>query len=298
MLHRWRLGSLFGIGLYVHPTFLLLPLLLLWESYQAGLGTVLFLEALLLTVFGCVVLHELGHALTARRYGIGTVDITLYPIGGVARLARTTGKPVEELWIALAGPAVNVVIAAGLTPVYLIAKFQGLLGGSMEEALQAGGLPLTATFVAGLWFANVVLVLFNMLPSFPMDGGRVLRALLAMRLEPVRATAIAVFVGRVVLLGGLLLVGVFLPEYLEGNPMLPILAVFVILVGQMELTAMRRREAARRAAVPVAPLPAVLPLADCPVEPGFSGVTWDHRSGIGIHWQDGRPVGTFVVPVE
>jgi Zn-dependent protease len=294
MLRRWRLGSLFGIGLYVHPTFLLLPLLLLWQSYQAGLGAVLFLEALLLAVFGCVVLHELGHALTARRYGIGTVDITLYPIGGVARLARTTGKPVEELWIALAGPAVNVVIAAGLTPVYLIAKFQGLLGGSMEEALQAGGLPLAATFVEGLWFANVVLVLFNMLPSFPMDGGRVLRALLAMRLEPVRATAIAVFVGRVVLLAGLLLLWRFLPEFLEGNPMLPILAVFVILVGQMELTAMRRREVARRAAV----LPAVLPPADCPVEPGFSGVTWDHRSGIGIHWQDGRPVSTFVVPVE
>src|SRR5262249_21641344 len=161
-----------------------------------------------------------------------TVDITLYPIGGVARLARPTGKPVEELWIALAGPAVNVVIAAGLTPLFLIASFQGLLSGSMEEALQASGLPLAATFGAGLRFANGVLVLFTMLPTFPMAGGRVLRALLAMRLEPVRATAIAVFVGRVVLLGGLLLVWVFLPEYLEGNPMLPILAVFVILVGQ------------------------------------------------------------------
>src|SRR5262249_25218547 len=217
MLRFWQLGKAFGIGLYIHSTFLLLPLLLLLDSHAEGPVRVLFQLALLAAVFGCVLLHELGHALTARRYGIRTVDITLYPIGGVARLERPPTRLVEELCVALAGPAVNVVIAALLTPLVVGAAFTGLLAGSLEEALSSGGLHVAAFFVGGLWFANVVLVLFNMLPTFPMDGGRVLRALLSMRLDPVRATAIAVIVGRVVLFAGLLALARFAPAFLLSN---------------------------------------------------------------------------------
>src|SRR2546423_5421301 len=126
MLRSWKLGSLFGIGIYVHSTFLLLPLLVISGFFGAeatGAGATLFLLALVGAVFGCVVLHELGHALMARRFGIRTVDITLYPIGGVARLERLPDKPSEELWTSLAGPAVNVAIAALLLPLVLAGHF-------------------------------------------------------------------------------------------------------------------------------------------------------------------------------
>src|SRR5260370_2403176 len=116
MFRSGRVGTLFGIGIYLHPTFLLLPALLAAEKFSAGLFAVLYLEALLAAVFGCVLLHELGHALMARRYGIGTLDITLYPIGGGARLERLPERPTEELLIALAGPSVKPVIATLLTP--------------------------------------------------------------------------------------------------------------------------------------------------------------------------------------
>src|SRR5947207_6514645 len=125
MLGSWRLGSLFRIDIYVHSTFLLLPLLVVLDTAVEGAGASLFWLALLFAVFGCVVLHELGHALMARRFGIRTVDITLYPIGGVARLERLTDKPGEELWIALAGPAVNVAIAALLLPLVLVGLYLG-----------------------------------------------------------------------------------------------------------------------------------------------------------------------------
>src|SRR6266446_5240096 len=115
MFRSWKLGTAFGIGIYVHWTFLLLPLYLVFSGGGPGHGpAVAYILALIAAVFGCVVLHELGHALTARRFGIGTRDITLYPIGGVARLERMSERPWEEFWIAVAGPAVNVGIAAVL----------------------------------------------------------------------------------------------------------------------------------------------------------------------------------------
>jgi Zn-dependent protease len=299
MLRSWRLGSLFGIGIWIHSTFLLLPLFVVLSAEAAGVETILYMLALLAGVFGCVVLHELGHALMARRFGIRTVDITLYPIGGVARLERLPDKPSEELWIAVAGPAVNVVIAALLLPLVMGGGFLGQflpLGpeGSFADVAWATGV----RFLGTLLMANVVLVLFNLLPIFPMDGGRVLRALLAMRMGAVRATTVAVGVGRLFILGAMLLLLLFAPSYLLSSPSLILIAVFMLIVGQHELVAIRQREAMRQAAV--APLVPLSPLSSqgFGIEPGFSGVTWDERSRVGIQWHDGRPVGAFVVPSE
>jgi Zn-dependent protease len=172
---------------------------------------VLFGVVLLLSLFTIVVLHELGHALTARRFGVRTRDITLLPIGGVARLERIPEDPRQELLIAIAGPAVNVVLALlCLGGMLVIAKGSELLGlvQSVHEALASlleprgetdglRSLPLLGVaFLAQLTLVNIYMVAFNLLPAFPMDGGRVLRALLAMRMEYVRATQVAAAVGQ------------------------------------------------------------------------------------------------------
>lgn len=219
---KWslKLGKLLGVDVYVHFTFLLLLAFLgfyYWrvtQNVEAALRGVGFIVAL----FGCVVLHELGHALMARRYGIQTRDITLLPIGGVARLAKMPEKPMQEFWVALAGPAVNVVIAAVL--------FVGLAatGGftPVEQITVTNG-----SFWQRLMVLNVLLVAFNLLPAFPMDGGRVLRALLAMRLGRRRATAIAANVGQ----GMAILFGIFGFLY---NPFLIFIGIFVYLGAQAE----------------------------------------------------------------
>ena len=175
MLRSWRLGSAFGIGICILRTFLLLPLWVLVGTWGvSGLHMAVYSVVFLLTIFGCVVLHELGHALMARRFGIGTRDITLYPIGGVARLERMPEKPLEEFLIALAGPAVNVVIAAVLAIAVLFELLFTLNSADTPFRYDFG-----SNFLFDLLFANIFLVLLNMLPAFPMDGGRVLRALLA-----------------------------------------------------------------------------------------------------------------------
>ena len=210
----WRIGRIAGIDVYVHFTFLFL---LIWVAVAhylptgdpadalAGLAFILFL-------FGIIVLHELGHALAARRYGIQTRDITLLPIGGVARLERMPDDPKQELVVALAGPAVNVLLAAGI--------YIGLIAGRglspLNEAARVGG-----SFVDQLFWVNVSLTVFNLIPAFPMDGGRVMRALLAMRLDYVRATQIAARVGQ----GFALLLG--LAGLFGGNPFLMFIALFV-----------------------------------------------------------------------
>jgi Zn-dependent protease/CBS domain-containing protein len=191
MKWSWRIGRVMGIGIYMHITFLLVPLWVglsqfamrrSWFDLAEGVGFVLVL-------FSIVVLHELGHAATARRFGIRTRDITLLPIGGVARLERIPEDPKQELLVALAGPAVNACLAV---------VFLALAGASSRFS------DLTNVSVVGgdllliLVWVNVVLILFNLIPAFPMDGGRVLRALLAMRLSYVRATTLAARVGQVI----------------------------------------------------------------------------------------------------
>ncbi len=213
MKWSWRIGSFAGIGVYIHATFLLIlgwVVLSHWlqgHTVAATVAGVVFMLAL----FGCILLHEFGHALMAKKYGIRTRDITLLPIGGVARLERMPDEPRQELWVALAGPAVNVVIAAAL--------YAWLTLSDTLEPLGSLGLA-SGSFWERLMVLNVFVVVFNLIPAFPMDGGRVLRALLAMRLEYTRATQIAATVGQ-----GLALVFGFVGLF--TNPFLLFIALFV-----------------------------------------------------------------------
>src|SRR5438034_1003084 len=162
MFRSWRLGRAFGIDLFVHWSFLLIPALALYANLGLGVTAAIGAAGLVVAVFGCVLLHELGHALMAKSFAIGTRDITLYPIGGIARLERMPEKPWAEIAIAVAGPLVNVVIAMGLWFGFYLAGRQfaldGLYYGSLSHQL-----------LNQLFLANVGLVLFNMIPAFPMD---------------------------------------------------------------------------------------------------------------------------------
>jgi Zn-dependent protease len=183
---RWsiRLGTIAGIRIEVHVTFLLMLAVL---AIPAGPRQALLTVAVLLLLFGCVVLHELGHALAARRFGIRTREIILLPIGGVARLERMPEKPAQEMFVAIAGPAVNLVIAT-ILGAWLIAS--GVRPESIDWRGQSGGL------VEGLFVWNLWMIVFNLIPAFPMDGGRVLRAGLAFFLPFARATRYASLVGQ------------------------------------------------------------------------------------------------------
>ena len=221
MKWSWKIARLAGIDVFMHWTFLLL---LVWvgTSYLIrGAGWAEAVEGILfiLAIFGCVVLHELGHAVTARRFGVRTRDITLLPIGGVARLERMPEQPLQEFWVAVAGPAVNVVIAAVLY-IYLTVATD-----FTSEALASvtGG-----SFLENLLAVNVLLVLFNLLPAFPMDGGRVLRALLASRMDYTAATGVAASIGQMMAI----LFGV--SGVLLGNPFLLFIALFVYLGAEGE----------------------------------------------------------------
>lgn len=219
---KWslKLGKLLGIDVYLHFTFLLLLTFLGFYFWQTTHDVVAALHgiAFIVALFGCVVLHELGHALMAGRYGIKTRDITLLPIGGVARLEKMPEKPIQELWVALAGPAVNVVLAVAL--VIGLAVTGGLT--SVEEVSVSSG-----SFGQRLLVLNLLLAAFNLLPAFPMDGGRVLRALLAFKLGRRRATAIAANVGQIMAIG-FGIVGFFY------NPFLIFIGIFVYLGAQAE----------------------------------------------------------------
>ena len=189
MKWQWKLGTFAGIDVFVHATFLLI---VGWYGWTYWLETRTLTGALegvafILLLFLAVTLHEYGHALTARKYNIRTRDITLYPIGGVARLERMPEKPIQELWVALAGPAVNVIIAAALF-VYLV--LTNALVPFSQLTLTAG------SFIERLMLVNISLVLFNLIPAFPMDGGRGRCPIIAMKKGKVSATQIAAPVGQ------------------------------------------------------------------------------------------------------
>lgn len=223
MKWSFKIGRLLGIDVFVHVTFLIVLGFIAVANWLAtgSLAAVAGGAGFFLAIFACVLLHEYGHALAARRFGIATHDITLLPIGGVARLERMPSRPAHELWVALAGPAVNVVIAAALGAWLAFA-------GTWEPL---GSLSTTSgSFVERLFVVNAFLVLFNMIPAFPMDGGRVLRALLAMKLEYARATRIAATIGQTLAIG-FGFIGLF------SNPFLILIAVFVWIGASQEAAA-------------------------------------------------------------
>ena len=231
---RWslKIAKLAGIDIFIHFTFFIL---VTWVAFiqwklNGSIGAAFSGVVFILAVFACVVLHELGHALAARKYGIRTQDIILLPIGGVARLEKMPNQPIQELWVALAGPAVNVVIVA-LLAVYL------WITNTLTPDNQL--MMTTAAFVERIIGVNIFLILFNMIPAFPMDGGRVLRALLATRLAYIRATRISANLGQsIALLFGV--IGLFY------NPILLFIAFFVWMGAAQETRMVRMKSVLNR----------------------------------------------------
>lgn len=231
----WSLGRLFGIAIRVHVTLLLL---LAWIGIGSALagsslaGTVIDLTTIVL-VFGIVVIHELAHALVARRFGCPTSEILLLPIGGMARLERMPERARDELLVALAGPLLNIVLAGGLA-IAIVAS-----GASFDPLRVTGA---GDVLVVRLFWINASLAGFNLLPAFPMDGGRVLRAALTTYVGPMRATRIASMLGKalavVFVLGGLLI-----------SPMLALIGVFVWFAAEHEVASLEARAAFSHAAV-------------------------------------------------
>lgn len=232
MTWSFSLGRLFGSDVRVHVTFFLL---LAWIGIAAysngGLPAAVENVGFVIALFVCVLAHEFGHALAARRYGIATPDITLLPIGGMARLERMPENPRQEIIVALAGPAVNVVIWAVLV---------GVIGVEMRVDQWTMIDSTGPGFLARLALVNLILAVFNMIPAFPMDGGRVFRAVLSLVMDRVKATRIAALAGQIVALllgfGGLS----------SGNPVLVLIALFVFVAANAENQDVAMRAVSRR----------------------------------------------------
>jgi Zn-dependent protease/CBS domain-containing protein len=223
----FRIARVAGIDVRVHATFFLILVFYGWIYYSAGgPANAAYGIVFVLLLFLCVLLHEFGHAFAARAFGIRTPDITLLPIGGVARLERMPRNPWQELAIAVAGPAVNIVIALLLAPIVFGAPNDWDL---LDFDRPGGALP------GKLLAINVLLVAFNMIPAFPMDGGRVLRALLALFTRHTTATLVAARVGQTIAV-------LFAIAGLMGNPFLILIAVFVFMGAQQELVVSRYLE--------------------------------------------------------
>ena len=229
---RWsfKVASVAGTEVRIHLTFLLFVAWIGFSYYQVeGLPGAVQGVLFILSLFACVLLHEFGHAFAARGFGIATPDITLLPIGGVARLTRIPDKPWQELVVAIAGPLVNVVIAAALIfVVHSSAELEHL------QYLESPRVELLSKLAS----VNVMLVLFNLIPAFPMDGGRILRALLAMAMPYAQATQVAAWIGQ----GLAVVFGIF---GLFGNPLLIFIAFFIFAGAQQEAAIARARGSAQ-----------------------------------------------------
>lgn len=233
----WSLtiGRLGETAIRIHVTFLLF-LIWIWAAYYRAGGAQAAWEGVVFValLFACVLLHELGHVFVARRYGVKTPDVTLWPFGGIANLERIPEKPSEELVVAIAGPLVNVAIALVILVILSVTLGPAELKAEDLAKIEDPRISMLVK-LAG---ANIFLVLFNLIPAFPMDGGRVLRALLAMNMGHAKATAAAASIGQALAIGfGLL--GIFF------NPMLMIIGVFVFLAASGEAGQMQLKEASR-----------------------------------------------------
>ncbi len=289
MSWSFRFARVFGIDLKVHATFVLVLVLgaVQWGAPH-GAGGALFGVLLMLALFACVLLHELGHSLAARGFGVPTREIVLLPIGGVALLSRMPRKPMQELLIAAAGPAVNVVILGALLPVAGFAMVAAGLDprAGADALLTAAKTPSLEAFLFWLTSANFFLVAFNLIPAFPLDGGRMLRAALAFRLPHARATRIAASVGQVLALG-LGLLGI-----LGGDLLLAFVALFIFLGAGSEnfqvqagdlLARLRAGEAYNRHALALTPSDTVGKAVDyilTSYQPDFAVVDRDELLGV------------------
>ena len=245
-----KIGTFWGIPVFLHWSFALIFLYAAWEGFTSGnadpVGATGWLSGLFAAMFVCVLLHEYGHALMARRFGVKTHDIILTPIGGIARLETMPKKPVQEFWVAVAGPAVNVcivlllffpvvhlletdgrtlvdVVGEGLKAAFFAAKTDA--DNSGEAEILQHSCPF---FCLMLLFINCSLIVFNMIPAFPMDGGRVFRALLAMKLPHVKATQVAAFFGQVFAAGFVVL------GFLKHNVTMPLIGLFIFNAARSE----------------------------------------------------------------
>ncbi len=283
----WKLGTIGGIQIKVHATFVLA---LIWGAFLWGgnsISGIWYGVLLTLVLFGVVLLHELGHSLAARRYGIPVHDIVLLPIGGVARLSRMPDKPAQELVVALAGPAVNLAFLAVRAPAVLLGVVPNLLSGGVA-ALPDLRTPGLANFAVFLLAINASLLAFNMIPAFPLDGGRVLRALLAMRLPYARATGVAASIGR----GLAILFGLY--GLLTFNFTLSLIALFIFFGAGAEGQEALYRETLKRLKVtelldPGAPTI----MADAPVHVAYERMLRSPYTALAVLDRDGRFLGTI-----
>lgn len=231
---KLKIATLFGIPIYLHWTFLLLIVygMVLWWYYTITFWAAFWMGSFALSLFVCVVFHELGHALMAKKYGVATVDIILSPIGGVARLDKLPEQPVQELMVALAGPLANLLISVFLFPFYFFVdstvklNVWGMLSGDANTFLlvdQYGQI-----FIIGLFILNIVLALFNLIPAFPMDGGRMVRAILTWPFGRLKATVLASILAQIF--------AVFFLVYgfTNANYMLSFVGLFVFFMAQRE----------------------------------------------------------------
>jgi stage IV sporulation protein FB len=274
-----NIGSIAGTAIRLHITFLLFLVWIFFGSFASGgAQTAWYSLGFMLLLFACVVAHEFGHIFMARHFGVTTPTVTLLPIGGVAQLERIPEEPAEEFLIAIAGPAVNVVIAAVLVL---------LFGASLDTQNLASMDKSSVSMLDRLAIVNVFLVLFNIIPAFPMDGGRVLRAALASRLGFVRATEIAAMIGQWVAFG-LGFLGLF------GNPLLIFIAIFVYLAAAAEAHMVAVRAMSRGVPVSAAMMTqfATLP-RDAHIDHAIETLLRTSQGEFPVADDDGRPVGVL-----
>lgn len=238
MKGAFRIAKVAGIPVEIHWSFVLMGIYIIYFGQSRGgdWQAIMWFGLLVFSLFFCVVLHEFGHALTARRFGVKTKDIILSPIGGVARLEKLPEKPMHEFYVAIAGPLVNVLIVILLLPYFLFY--------SLEEVKdQISSFSATLSFsnpveiIPLLILGNVLLAGFNMLPAFPMDGGRVFRALLSIKLGRLKATKFASLIGN--FFGVLMLVYAVYAQSLTSG----FIGVFVFLLATQEYRMVRMDEA-------------------------------------------------------
>ena len=277
MLWSVNIGSIAGTAVRIHITFLLFLVWIFVASYMSdGAEAAWSALAFMVLLFLCVLAHEFGHIFTARKFGVRTPDVTLLPIGGVARLERIPEKPSEEFLIAIAGPLVNVVIAIVLVTI---------AGADLSAAHLAAVESSKVALVDRLAVVNLFLALFNMIPAFPMDGGRVLRALLAIRLGHVRATEIAATIGQAVafVLG---FAGLF------SNPILIFIAIFVYLAAASEAQLVALRAMSRDVPVVAAMMTQFARLSpEAHIDEAIVTLLRTSQSEFPVVDDTGRPVG-------